>query len=272
MKDDKPIKIELLAPARDKVCGIEAIRHGADAVYIGAPAHGARVAAANTIDDIRELAAFAHVYYAKVYVTVNTIIYDDELDDVRQMICDLYHAGVDAIIVQDMGIMEMDLPPIAIHASTQIDTRTADKARFLAATGFTQIVVARELGIRQIAEIAAAVDVPVEAFVHGALCVSYSGRCYASMKCFGRSANRGECAQFCRLPFTLRDADGRVVARNKHLLSLKDMDRSASLEAMLDAGVRSLKIEGRLKDVNYVKNVTAYYRMRLDEIFGRRKE
>lgn len=272
MKDDKPIKIELLAPARDKVCGIEAIRHGADAVYIGAPAHGARAAAANTIDDIRELAAFAHVYYAKVYVTVNTIIYDDELDDVRQMICDLYHAGVDAIIVQDMGIMEMDLPPIAIHASTQIDTRTADKARFLAATGFTQIVVARELGIRQIAEIAAAVDVPVEAFVHGALCVSYSGRCYASMKCFGRSANRGECAQFCRLPFTLRDADGRVVARDKHLLSLKDMDRSASLEAMLDAGVRSLKIEGRLKDVNYVKNVTAYYRMRLDEIFGRRKD
>lgn len=269
---DKPIKIELLAPARDLACGKEAILHGADAVYIGAPAHGARASAANPIEDIRELTEFAHIYNAKVYVTVNTIIYDNELDATRRMICDLYHAGVDALIVQDMGIMEMDLPPIAMHASTQADTRTAAKAKFLEQSGFSQIVVARELGIGQIAEIASQVNVPIEVFVHGALCVSYSGQCYISQKCFARSANRGECAQFCRLPLTLTDCDGKVIVKDKHLLSLKDMNRSNDLEALLDAGARSLKIEGRLKDANYVKNVTAFYRQKLDEIFARRPE
>lgn len=269
---NKPIEIELLAPAKDLACGKEAITHGADAVYIGAPSHGARSAAANSIEDIRRLTDFAHTYNAKVYVTVNTIIYDDELEEVRQMIYDLYDAGVDALIIQDMGIMEMELPPIALHASTQIDTRTAEKSRFLEQSGFNQIVLARELGVRQIAEIAKSINVPIEVFVHGALCVSYSGQCYISQKCFGRSANRGECAQFCRLPLTLKDADGKIIAKEKHLLSLKDMNRSERLEELIDAGARSLKIEGRLKDSNYVKNVTAYYRQKLDELFRRRPE
>ncbi len=268
----KATKIELLAPAKDITCGKEAILHGADAVYIGAPAHGARAAASNPIEDIKALTDFAHIYNAKVYVTVNTIIYDNELDETRKMICDLYHAGVDALIVQDMGIMEMDLPPIAMHASTQIDTRTAAKAKFLEQSGFSQIVLARELDTDQIAEIAQQVNVPIEVFVHGALCVSYSGQCYVSQKCFARSANRGECAQFCRLPLTLTDAEGNVIMRDKHLLSLKDLNRSNDLESLLDAGARSLKIEGRLKDANYVKNVTAYYRRKLDEIFARRPE
>lgn len=269
---EKVRKIELLAPAKNKECGIEAILHGADAVYIGAPHHGARAAAGNSIEDIKELADFAHIYNAKVYVTVNTIIYDDELEDTRKMIYDLYHAGADALIVQDMAILEMDLPPIALHASTQTDNRDSAKVRQLEESGFSQVVLARELSLTEINEIYRNTSVPLEVFIHGALCVSYSGQCYVSQACFGRSANRGECAQFCRLPLTLTDADGKVIAKDKHLLSLKDMNRSQYLEQLLDAGASSLKIEGRLKDAAYVKNVTAYYRQKLDEIFERRSE
>lgn len=267
-------RIELLSPARDLTCGIEAIRHGADAVYIGGPAFGARAAAANSVDDIRQLCDYAHLFKAKVYVTLNTILYDDELRAAEQTIQALYDAGVDALIVQDMALLKLNLPPIALHASTQMDNRTADKARSLEDAGFEQIVLARELSLEQIREIHCAVNVPLEAFVHGALCVSYSGRCYASQYCFGRSANRGRCAQFCRLPFDLieddADGKGRTVLHDKHLLSLCDMNRSDDLEAMMDAGVSSFKIEGRLKDVGYVKNVTAYYRQRLDAILARR--
>ncbi len=268
----KQIEIELLAPAKDLATGKEAILHGADAVYIGAPSHGARSAASNTIDDIKELAGFAHSFNAKVYATVNTIIYDDEIEGVRAMIHALYDAGADAIIVQDLGITGMDLPPIALHASTQMDIRTPAKAKLLESAGFSQIVLARELGLGQIAEIAGSTRSAVEVFVHGALCTSYSGQCYISHRCFGRSANRGECAQFCRLPLTLKDATGKTIAKDRHLLSLKDMNRSGFLEQLLDAGARSLKIEGRLKDCNYVKNVTAYYRKALDALFERRPE
>lgn len=265
-------KIELLSPAKDKICGMEAILHGADAVYIGAPHHGARSAAGNSIDDIKELVDFAHVYNARIYVTVNTIIYDNEVDDIRRMICELYNIGVDALIVQDMGILEMDIPPIALHASTQMDNRTVEKFKFLEESGFSQAVLARELSLDEIRKIHENTNIQLEAFVHGALCVSYSGQCYVSQACFSRSANRGECAQFCRLPLTLKDANGVVIAKDKHLLSLKDMNRSEYLEQLLDAGVSSLKIEGRLKDVGYVKNVTSYYRKELDRIFERRKE
>ena len=266
------MNIELLAPAKNLECGIEAIRHGADAVYIGAPKYGARAAAGNSLDDLRQLASFAHQYGARVYVTLNTIIYDDELSEVESLVWDLYRIGIDALIVQDMALLTMNLPPIALHASTQTDNRTPEKVQFLHAAGFSQVVLARELSLEDIAAIHRACPVPLETFVHGALCVSYSGQCYASQACFGRSANRGECAQFCRLPFTMVDADGRVIERDRHLLSLKDMNRSAHLEAMMDAGICSFKIEGRLKDVTYVKNVTAYYRQAIDKILARRPE
>lgn len=265
--------IELLAPAKNLECGIEAVNHGADAVYIGAPRFGARAAAGNSLEDIEALVKYAHIYNVRIYVTVNTILKDEELKDTEAMIWDLYRAGVDALIVQDMGITRLNLPPIALHASTQMDNRTARKVKFLSEAGFSQVVLARELTLDEIAAIhAACPDTPLEVFVHGALCVSYSGQCYASQACFGRSANRGECAQFCRLGFDLVDADGKVMAHGKHLLSLKDMNQSENLEALLDAGVSSLKIEGRLKDVSYVKNVTAYYRQKLDAILKRRKE
>ena len=265
--------IELLAPAKNLACGIEAINHGADAVYIGAPRFGARAAAGNSLEDIAELVRYAHLFRARIYVTVNTILKDEELKDTEAMIWDLYRIGVDALIVQDMGITRLDLPPIPLHASTQMDNRTAEKVRFLAEAGFRQVVLARELTLEEIRKIhRACPDTLLEVFVHGALCVSYSGQCYVSQACFGRSANRGECAQFCRLAFDLEDADGKVIAHDKHLLSLKDMNQSENLEELLDAGVSSLKIEGRLKDVSYVKNVTAYYRQRLDNIFKRRKE
>ena len=266
------MNIELLAPAKNLECGIEAIRHGADAVYIGAPKYGARAAAGNSLDDLRQLASYAHQYGARVYVTLNTIIYDDELAEVEALVWDLYRIGIDALIVQDMALLTMSLPPIALHASTQTDNRTPEKVQFLHSAGFSQVVLARELSLEDIAAIHRACPVPLEAFVHGALCVSYSGQCYASQACFGRSANRGECAQFCRLPFTMVDADGRVIERDRHLLSLKDMNRSAHLEAMMDAGICSFKIEGRLKDVTYVKNVTAYYRQAIDKILSRRPE
>lgn len=266
-------KIELLAPARNLECGIEAVNHGADAVYIGAPKFGARAAATNSMDDIGRLTDYAHLYGVRIYVTVNTILKDEELKETEDMIWELYRRGVDALIVQDMGLTRLNLPPIPLHASTQMDNRTAGKVRFLAEAGFRQVVLARELSLDEIAAIhKACPDTPLEVFVHGALCVSYSGQCYASQACFGRSANRGECAQFCRLPFSLVDADGRVVVKDKHLLSLKDMNRLDMLEQLLDAGVTSLKIEGRLKDVAYVKNVTAAYSQRLDVILKRRKE
>ena len=266
-------KIELLAPAKNLECGIEAVNHGADAVYIGAPNFGARAAATNSMDDIGRLADYAHLYGVRIYVTVNTILKDEELKETEDMIWELYRKGVDALIVQDMGLTRLDLPSIPLHASTQMDNRTVEKVRFLAEAGFRQVVLARELSLDEIAAIhKACPDTSLEVFVHGALCVSYSGQCYASQACFGRSANRGECAQFCRLSFSLVDAGGRVVVKDKYLLSLKDMNRLDMLEQLLDAGVTSLKIEGRLKDVAYVKNVTAAYRQRLDDILRRRKE
>jgi putative protease len=264
--------IELLAPAKNLECGIEAIRHGADAVYIGAPHFGARASAGNSTEDIAELTRFAHVFGAKVYVTMNTILTDEQLPEAEAQAWELYRAGVDALIVQDMAFKRLHLPPIELHASTQMDNRTPEKVRFLAEQGFTQVVLARELSLEEIREIHARVRVPLEVFIHGALCVSYSGQCYASQHCFGRSANRGECAQFCRLKFDLEDAEGTVIESNKYLLSLKDLNQGEYLEELLDAGASSLKIEGRLKDVSYVKNVVAWYRLRLDEIFKRRKE
>lgn len=269
----KQRKIELLAPAKNLECGIAAIDHGADAVYIGAPKFGARAAAVNSLEDIAALVEYAHLYNARIYVTVNTILKDEELQETEKMIWALFRAGVDALIVQDMGITGLNLPPIPLHASTQMDNRTVEKVRFLADAGFRQVVLARELSLREISKIhEACPDVPLEIFVHGALCVSYSGQCYVSQACFGRSANRGECAQFCRLPFSLVAAEGRVIVKDKHLLSLKDLNQSDELEALLDAGASSFKIEGRLKDVSYVKNVTAAYRRKLDAIFARRKE
>ena len=242
-------------------------------VYIGAPKFGARAAAVNSLEDIAALVEYAHLYNARIYVTVNTILKDEELQETEKMIWALFRAGVDALIVQDMGITGLNLPPIPLHASTQMDNRTVEKVRFLADAGFRQVVLARELSLREISKIhEACPDVPLEIFVHGALCVSYSGQCYVSQACFGRSANRGECAQFCRLPFSLVDAEGRVIVKDKHLLSLKDLNQSDELEALLDAGASSFKIEGRLKDVSYVKNVTAAYRRKLDAIFARRKE
>lgn len=269
----KQRKIELLAPAKNLECGIEAINHGADAVYIGAPKFGARAAAGNSLDEIARLVAYAHSYNVRIYVTVNTILKDEELKETEAMIHDFYRIGVDALIIQDMGITRLNLPPIPLHGSTQMDNRTPAKVRFLADAGFRQVVLARELSLQEIAQIhKECPEVALEVFVHGALCVSYSGQCYASQACFGRSANRGECAQFCRLPFDLVDADGKTIAREKHLLSLKDMNRLDDLELLLDAGVTSLKIEGRLKDVSYVKNVTAAYRQKFDSIFRRRAE
>ena len=269
----KPRPIELLSPAKNLECGLAAVDHGADAVYIGAPRFGARAAAGNSPEDIARLVEYAHVYGVRIYITVNTILKDEELAETERLVHDLYRIGVDALIVQDMGITRLHLPPIPLHASTQMDNRTPEKVRFLAEAGFRQVVLARELSLQEIRHIhEACPQTLLEVFVHGALCVSYSGQCYASQACFGRSANRGECAQFCRLPFSLVDADGKTMVRDKHLLSLKDLNQSDRLEQLLDAGASSLKIEGRLKDVAYVKNVTAAYRLRLDEILSRRPE
>ncbi len=262
----QPRHIELLAPARNAAIGIDAINCGADAVYIGASHFSARAEAANQIDDIALLSDYAHKFGARVYVAFNTILYDSELERARSMALDLARAGADALITQDMALMRMDLP-LPLHASTQMDNRTPEKARFLAGAGFKRVVLARELdlnGIRAIHE--ACPGLELEAFVHGSLCTSYSGRCYASQYCFGRSANRGECAQFCRLAFNLEDEEGHVVLADKHVLSLKDMNRSSHLAEMLQAGICSFKIEGRLKDASYVKNITAYYRRKLDAI------
>ncbi len=269
--------LELLAPAKNLECGIAAIDHGADAVYIGAPRFGARAAAGNSLDDIRQLCRYAHQYQAKVHVTVNTIIYDSELNDTLDMIRDLQEAGVDALLLQDMGVLYalQGKGPSAVdftwtkelHSSTQCDTRSAEKVKWLQALGFNRAVLARELSVKEISDIHQAVpDMDLEVFVHGALCVSYSGVCYASEKCFGRSANRGECAQFCRMKFNLLDSDNKEIEHQRHLLSLKDMCQIDNLEALADAGACSFKIEGRLKDAGYVKNVVSAYSQRLDEI------
>ncbi|MGK0738394.1 peptidase U32 family protein [Yokenella regensburgei] len=258
--------LELLSPARDASIAREAILHGADAVYIGGPGFGARHNASNSLSDIASLVPFAHRYGAKVFVTLNTILHDDELEPAQKLITSLYDAGVDAMIVQDMGILELSLPPIELHASTQCDIRSVEKAKFLADVGFTQIVLARELNLQQIADIRDATDATIEFFIHGALCVAYSGQCYISHAQTGRSANRGDCSQACRLPYTLKDDQGRVVSFEKHLLSMKDNDQTANLGALVDAGVRSFKIEGRYKDMSYVKNITAHYRQMLDAI------
>ena len=257
--------IELLSPAKNAETAIEAIKHGADAVYIGAAKFGARSSAGNGIDDIARVVDFAHPFGAKVYATVNTIIYDNELKAAERLISQLYKAGVDALIVQDMGILRLDIPPIQLHASTQCDTRTTEKAQFLDKVGFSQIVLARELSVGEIRNICNSVEARIECFVHGALCVSYSGRCHASCSLKGRSANRGECAQICRLPYDVWD-ENRKILQNKHILSLKDFNQSNRLEELLDAGVSSLKIEGRLKDIPYVKNITAFYSNRINEI------
>lgn len=264
--------IELLAPAKNLETGRQAILHGADAVYIGGPGFGARKAAGNSLEDIEALCTLAHQYGVRVYVTLNTIIYDHELREAERLTQSLYQCGVDALITQDLALLRMDCP-LPLHASTQMDNRTPDKARLLRSLGYEQIVLARELSLEQIRTIHEAVpDTPLEAFVHGALCVSYSGQCRASQFCYGRSANRGECAQFCRLAFDLLDAEGQVIEHDRHLLSLRDMNRTASLEEMIDAGVSSFKIEGRLKDIPYVKNITAWYRQQLDRIIERRPD
>jgi 23S rRNA 5-hydroxycytidine C2501 synthase len=266
--------LELLAPARDAAIAREAVLHGADAVYIGGPAFGARTKADNSVTDIAALCEFAHRFHTRIFVTLNTILHDNELEPARALIHQLYDAGVDALIVQDMGILQLDIPPIALHASTQCDIRTVDKAAFLSHAGFSQLVLARELTLTQIAKMRAAVrdDVALEFFVHGALCVAFSGNCYISEAHTGRSANRGSCSQECRLPYTLVDQNGAVVAFDKHLLSMKDNDQSANLRLLIDAGIRSFKIEGRYKDMSYVKNVTAHYRQMLDDILTERPE
>lgn len=265
-------KLELLAPAKDLKCGIAAIDCGADAVYIGAARFGARQAVGNSIDDINELCEYAHKFGCKVYVTVNTIIYDNELEDTQKLLNELGRIGVDAILVQDMGITKLQLPQnVALHASTQTDNRSAEKVEWLARHNFDRVVLARELSLEEIRNIHRRVpQTELEVFVHGALCVSYSGVCYASEYCFGRSANRGACAQFCRMKFDLTDKDGNEIINQAHLLSLKDMCRIDSLELLADAGVTSFKIEGRLKDINYVRNVTAAYSNQLNEIISRR--
>lgn len=266
--------LELLAPAKNLECGMAAIDHGADAVYIGATRFGARVAAGNSVDDIRKLADYAHQFCAKVYVTVNTIVFDHELQATFQLLGELSNAGVDAILVQDMAVAEyikrhpeLDMN---LHASTQTDNWSVEKVRWLLSQGFSRIVLARELSIAEISDIHQQVpEAELEVFVHGALCVSLSGLCYASHYCFGRSANRGECAQFCRMKFDLLDAEGRVIEQQRHLLSLKDMNQINQLELLIDAGATSFKIEGRLKDLTYVKNVTAAYSEQLNAIIAK---
>ena len=261
-----PRTLELLAPAKNADFGIEAIIHGADAVYIGGPAFGARAAAGNTIADIERLATVAHRYDARVLVALNTLLRDDELEAARAIAWQSYEAGADALIVQDMGLLELDLPPLELHASTQTNNRTVAKVQFLESVGFSQIVLARELSLAQIRAIADASSAKLEFFIHGALCVCYSGQCNLSNALTGRSANRGDCSQPCRLPYSLEDASGTRIAEHKHLLSLKDNNQTDNLKALIDAGISSFKIEGRLKDLAYIKNVTAHYRQQLDQL------
>lgn len=264
--------LELLSPARDVSIAREAILHGADAIYIGGPSFGARHNACNEVSEIAELVEFARRYHARVFTTINTILHDNELEPARKLIHQLYDAGVDALIVQDLGVMELDIPPIELHASTQTDIRTLARAKFLDQAGFSQLVLARELNLQEIRAIAAETDAAIEFFIHGALCVAFSGQCNISHAQTGRSANRGDCSQACRLPYTLKDDQGRVVAFEKHLLSMKDNNQTANLADLVDAGVRSFKIEGRYKDVGYVKNITAHYRKELDAILEGRPQ
>ncbi|NEW82011.1 MAG: U32 family peptidase [Mariniphaga sp.] len=256
--------IELLAPAKNLICGRAAISHGADAIYIGGPKFGAREDAGNSLHDIEKLVEEAQIFGVKVYVALNTILYDSELEDARQQIKNLYEIGVDALIIQDMGILEMDLPPIALHASTQLHNYLSGHIKFLEAVHFKRAVLARELSIDQIRDIRSQTTIELEAFVHGSLCVSFSGRCYLSHAIGGRSANRGACAQPCRKRYTLYDADKKVISADQHLLSLKDMNQSGSIKELAEAGIQSFKIEGRLKEVDYVKNITAFYRKKID--------
>lgn len=263
--------IELLAPAKNLECGIAAIDHGADAVYIGAAKFGARQSAGNSVEDIATLCNYAHQFGAKVHVTVNTIIYNNEMDDMLQLVRELEKVHVDALLIQDMGLLkackETLKTKIALHASTQCDSRTAEKVAWLASLGFERVVLARELSVKEISAIHKAVpQVELEAFVHGALCVSYSGICYASQHCFGRSANRGACSQFCRMAFDLKDSDGKIIEKQRYLLSLKDMCQIDNLEELIQSGACAFKIEGRLKDINYVKNVVSAYNKHLNEI------
>ena len=265
-------KIELLSPAKNLEVGIAAINHGADAVYIGGPSFGAREKVGNSIEDIEALCKHAALFDAKVYVTMNTLLFDNELEDARKLAYDCWNAGVDALIVQDMALLNMDMPPIALHASTQCHNIEAEKVKFLEDVGFSQVVLARELSIEQIKDIRSKTTVPLEYFVHGALCVSYSGQCYLSHVIGGRSANRGACAQPCRLAWNLENKDGKRLISNRHILSLRDLNNSKNIEELIDAGITSFKIEGRLKDIDYVKNVTAYYRKTIDEIIERRDD
>ena len=265
-------KIELLSPAKNLEVGIAAINHGADAVYIGGPSFGAREKVGNSIEDIETLCRHAALFDAKVYVTMNTLLFDNELEDARKLAYDCWNAGVDALIVQDMALLNMDMPPIALHASTQCHNIDAEKVKFLEDVGFSQVVLARELSIEQIKDIRSKTTVPLEYFVHGALCVSYSGQCYLSHVIGGRSANRGACAQPCRLSWNLENAEGKRLATNRHILSLRDLNNSKNIEELIDAGISSFKIEGRLKDIDYVKNVTAFYRKTIDEIIERRDD
>nr|WP_315256048.1 U32 family peptidase [uncultured Flavobacterium sp.] len=257
-------KVEILAPAKDLIHGIAAINSGADAVYVGAPQFGARSNATNSIEDVAALVQYAHLYNVPVFVVLNTILYDNELETCRQLIWKLYDIGVDALIIQDMAIMEMDLPPIILHASTQANNRDADKMKFLADAGIKRVVLARELNLHQIKEISTATDVELEFFVTGALCVSFSGNCYMSVANGERSANRGSCAQNCRLPYNLIDGHGETLIKSTHLLSIKDFDVSNEIPNLVEAGVCSFKIEGRLKDIVYVKNNVSYLRQKLD--------
>ncbi|HXK48589.1 MAG TPA: U32 family peptidase, partial [Deltaproteobacteria bacterium] len=264
--------IELLSPARDLECGIAAIDHGADAVYIGGPSFGARVSACNPMGDIEKLARHAHRYRARVYLALNTTLFDDELATAEATARRAWDAGVDALIVQDMALLELDLPPLPLIASTQMHNMDVSHIRFLERVGFQRVILARELSLELIRGIRRETSIELEAFVHGSLCVSHSGRCYLSAALGGRSANRGACGQPCRLRWNLIDADGRVLERGRHLLSLKDMDRSAHLSDLIDAGVTSFKIEGRLKDAAYVKNITAYYRTCIDSVLESRSD
>ena len=257
-------KIEILSPAKNLIQGMAAINAGADAVYIGAPQFGARSNATNSVEDIAELVKYAHLFKAQVFVVINTILYDDELADCKKLIYELYDIGVDALIVQDMAIMEMDLPPIVIHASTQANNRDPQHVKFLKDAGMKRVVLARELNLDQIRDISKATDVELEFFVSGALCVSFSGNCYMSVANGERSANRGSCAQNCRLPYNLVDGTGKTLISNSHLLSIKDLDLSDQLPNLIEAGITSFKIEGRLKDIVYVKNNTSFLRKKLD--------
>lgn len=272
MSTNQKRTIELLCPAKNIDCAIAAINNGADAIYIGGPGFGARKNAGNSLDDIKQLVEHAHLFNVKIYVTINTLLFDAEIQEANQLIHKLYKIGVDAIIIQDMGILETKLPPIPIHASTQTDNRTIEKVQFLENIGLDQVVLARELSLDQIKNIKKNTSVPLEYFIHGALCICYSGQCYMSESINKRSANRGECAQPCRLKYSLKDKNDKVLIKDKHLLSLKDLNLSENIEELIDAGIFSFKIEGRLKDKDYVANITAHYRQLIDSIIEQRND